>query len=727
MSDERDALTPKQSGEVSADTRLDDERTIIRPMSAAMQSGLDPDAPAAQFDDQTSGTIPQHLPGSSKGPIDERTIISPMQPLAQPPASAPPPGQIDPNQNGVDHTTGGPSAVETLVPPPEGAFALPLQKLEPGYVINNMYRVLQPLDQGGMGRVFRGEEIGTGEPVAIKVILPEFAEDTKAADMFRREARTLRLLHHDAIVRYFAYVPPDERLNLHALIMGFIEGTKLSDRIKSTGALSLNEIYRLFSRLADGLAAAHEIGVVHRDLSPDNVMLPDSKIGKAVLIDFGISRSNAIKDVTLGNEFAGKLKYVSPEQLGAFGGEADGRSDIYSMGLLIYAAATGGAAQMGSSIIEAVRMRESVPDLSALPVELQGLLYQMLQPDPDARLSSMTLVKQALSELQGDQGTSAGFVTTSRGTVTRGTGMGTMGTHPGQAQSAMTRSVEGLQAAPNMTNLSTAGTKPKAEQGATTLNTTDELATPKRKPMRRLGLLLLCAALLGVGGYIGMATLESNGSAETQQSEDLPERDEGPEAFLANAVAPGCTFATLRQHGVNATAIEGFHSSGVSLAGIDAAWAAHFDGQPELVTRLVETSQCGALSFAKAFQGRAAAQIELDVANGIVSRRDEIAGRLWGSAGRADWLAIVTPKGNVHALTPRLQEPIGEQRQFEFRIRSGAPGTYLLVAVSSEKALVRASAMQDGTEAAVIFDLIARELALDSSGAVDLGYVHITP
>ena len=98
-----------------------------------------------------------------------------------------------------------------------------------------MYLVVEQLNQGGMGRVFRGEEIGTGEPVAIKVILPEMAEDEKVAAMFKREARTLRQLHHDAIVRYFAYVPPDQNLNLHALVMGFIEGTTLSDAVKNGG------------------------------------------------------------------------------------------------------------------------------------------------------------------------------------------------------------------------------------------------------------------------------------------------------------------------------------------------------------------------------------------------------------------------------------------------------------------------------------------------------------
>ncbi|MFL4472329.1 serine/threonine protein kinase [Tateyamaria armeniaca] len=267
-----------------------------------------------------------------------------------------------------------------------------------------MYRVEERSDQGGMGRVFRGVEIGTGENVAIKVILPEMAEDDKVAAMFRREARTLRQLHHDAIVRYFAYVPPDENINLHALVMGFIEGTKLSDTIKEKGALDRDQVIELTMRLADGLDRAHNIGVVHRDLSPDNVMLQGGDISKAVLIDFGISRSDNVKEATIGNEFAGKLKYVSPEQMGAFGGQAEGPSDVYSLGLLMIGMLTGTPMPMGTNFVEAVQKRQTVPDLSFLPEEFQGLIAHMLQPDPKDRLPSMAAVIEELRVLKGETG-----------------------------------------------------------------------------------------------------------------------------------------------------------------------------------------------------------------------------------------------------------------------------------------------------------------------------------
>ncbi|CUH75061.1 Serine/threonine-protein kinase PrkC [Tritonibacter multivorans] len=735
---ERTILAPMPSDHSAAPIADDeqlDERTVIAPLpnadpSAALAgtpvghfAGSNPDAPAVAF---TPGQLAQ--PAVSQAPAaarlsgvatdsppdevaEDRTIMAPM-PMAEPsghvpagtPVQAAPPVPSDATPN-------------TAVPVQAALSSEPLQKLETGYVINNMYRVLQPLDQGGMGRVFRGEEIGTGEPVAIKVILPEFSEDTKAADMFRREARTLRLLHHDAIVRYFAYLPPDARLNLHALIMGFIEGTKLSDRIKTKGALSLGEICRLFARLADGLAAAHEVGVVHRDLSPDNVMLPDDKIEKAVLIDFGISRSSAIKDVTLGNEFAGKLKYVSPEQLGAFGGEADGRSDIYSMGLLMYAAATGGPAPMGSSIVEAVKLREGMPDLSAAPVELQGLMYQMLQPDPAMRLATMAQVKQVLQDIEGGRSPSA---TTLGGTsMPSGAGL----TYGVTQSSTIHRQVEGLQAAPNMGIVTSSGMQ------ATPASSGDNgaAARPAKKGWgKAIPLLLVLSALTGGGVWYGLIQPKGGTSVVAESAQDL-QRIPGRETFLAEAVPAGCAFATNRLYGPNAGMIEGFHTADMSLGGLEGAWAANYGGAPALISRVVEAGQCDVLALARRFQGTAGAKTELTLSTNVMTRRDEISGKLWGSVGRADWLAIITPKGQVYNLTSRLQDPIGQERQFSFRIRSGAPGKYMLVAISSHKSLVRTGAMQDGTDASAIFHLISRELEKAPGAAVDVGFVHIMP
>ena len=587
----------------------------------------------------------------------------------------------------------------------------PLRTLEPGTVINNMYRVEERLDQGGMGRVFRGVEIGTGESVAIKVILPEMAEDIRVAQMFRREARTLRQLHHDAIVRYFAYVPPDANLNLHALVMGFIEGNKLSDKLKHEGPLTEDEVCKLFMRLADGLERAHKIGVVHRDLSPDNVMLPDNDINKAVIIDFGISRSSKIKDVTIGNEFAGKLKYVSPEQLGAYGGEAEAPSDVYSLGLLMIACLTGKAVPMGDSIVEAVQKRQGVPDLNTLPVAFQALLYNMLQPDPAQRPQTMGHVIEGLKAISGEESTQN----------TDGLYQMTIG--------ATNRTVPGLQAAPSGRTESFVSTVPAIGGEG---EDTEAPAPVEERGGGGMGLLLalvVIAALAGGGAwyyFTQMAPGADNGLSD-EVAEGLARVPGSRETFLAEAVPEGCTYAARRGQGPNSGLIEGYAQDATTLGRISSGWADRFGTQPEVLRRAVAPAQCAALEFARTFQGTRGDPIELALDTNAVTRAEGVVGSIYGSSGRENWLALVAPNGRVFSLMSQLQSPIGDQRQFSFRLPSAQPGTYVLIATASEDALVRAAAMQDGTAAADILPLMTRELADDGLGAVDISVVEISP
>src|SRR6185369_10191282 len=147
------------------------------------------------------------------------------------------------------------------------------------------------------------------------------------------------------------------------LVMEFVDGISLAKLIKQR-ALGPDEVRRLRDRCALGLAAAHEKGIFHRDISPDNIILVDGKTESAKIIDFGIAKSNDAGDRTVvGQDFAGKYSYVSPEQLGAFGGQVDDRSDIYSLGLVLVAAAQGRALDMGNSPISVIEKRQNVPDL----------------------------------------------------------------------------------------------------------------------------------------------------------------------------------------------------------------------------------------------------------------------------------------------------------------------------------------------------------------------------
>jgi serine/threonine protein kinase len=261
-----------------------------------------------------------------------------------------------------------------------------------GTELNGTYRIDQLIGTGGMGEVFRGHNIQTGDPVAIKIVLPEFARDEMILELFRKEARILNYLSHDAIVRYYVF-SIDRTINRPYLAMEFVDGSSLAERVKDK-PLTPDDFRSLLKRLADGLHRAHEAGVIHRDMSPDNVILPGGLVANAKIIDFGIARSASVGGGTLlGGSFAGKYNYVSPEQLGLFGGEVTPRSDIYSLALVMAAAMRGAPLDMSGSQVDVIEKRRTIPKLDKIPEEFHPILSAMLQPDPADRPASMAEVR----------------------------------------------------------------------------------------------------------------------------------------------------------------------------------------------------------------------------------------------------------------------------------------------------------------------------------------------
>lgn len=262
----------------------------------------------------------------------------------------------------------------------------------PGTELNQTYMIDSLIGVGGMGEVFRGHNIQTGDPVAIKIVLPEYSRDEMILGLFRKEARILFHLAHDAIVRYHVF-SIDPVLGRPYLAMEYADGPSLAERIKKA-PLAIEDVIFLQHRLADGLQKAHEAGIIHRDISPDNVILPGGRVDRAKIIDFGIARSANVGGATLlGGSFAGKYNFVSPEQLGLFGGEITAQSDIYSLGLVLVAALRGRPIDMSGSQVEVIEKRRAVPDLADADPQLRGLLETMLQPDPARRLPSMSAVR----------------------------------------------------------------------------------------------------------------------------------------------------------------------------------------------------------------------------------------------------------------------------------------------------------------------------------------------
>lgn len=272
-------------------------------------------------------------------------------------------------------------------PPIAAAPGSPRGPLQPGQMLAHTYQIEAHLARGGMGEVYRARNVELRTVHAIKVIAPELVNDAHVIEMFTEEARKLRMVRDDAVVSYDGMFRDAD--GLLYLVMEFVDGVALSKVLRER-ALGPDELRRLRDRLAQGLAAAHDKLIYHRDISPDNIILVDGRVEQAKIIDFGIAKAAGAGERTvIGSDFAGKYSYVSPEQLGMYGGQVDARSDIYSLGLVLAAAGLGHPLAMGDSPGTAVEARRAVPDLTGLPADLRAELTPLLEPKPADRPRSM--------------------------------------------------------------------------------------------------------------------------------------------------------------------------------------------------------------------------------------------------------------------------------------------------------------------------------------------------
>ncbi|MGI3170844.1 serine/threonine-protein kinase [Pseudooceanicola sp. C21-150M6] len=256
----------------------------------------------------------------------------------------------------------------------------------PGDLLNNTYRIDKLLGRGGVSEVYLATSDISGRQVAVKVLKPEFAANADYLVLMTRE-EDVREIRDPAVVRYFDNQRTAD--GLVYLVMDFIDGPGLDARLKD-GAMPAEEVLVLARRVLQGLRAAHDHRIVHRDLSPDNIILRGSDPAEAVIIDFGIAKDTKPEAETIvGGEFAGKYAYAAPEQLD---GQADARSDIYALGMVLLAAARGKAPDFGTSPGEVVRRKAAPVDTAGLPEPLKTLIDRMTTPDPEDRLQSAEAV-----------------------------------------------------------------------------------------------------------------------------------------------------------------------------------------------------------------------------------------------------------------------------------------------------------------------------------------------
>ena len=199
--------------------------------------------------------------------------------------------------------------------------------------LRGQYRIIRLLGRGGMGSVYLARDLTLEREVAIKVV--KTTED-QSYERFRREARTAAKLSHPNIVPLHAFGEVD---GMPYFVMGYVRGESLADRLRREGKLSEEDGRRIFAEIADALDHAHRQGVVHRDIKPDNVLLDDES-GRALLTDFGVAKAIGKNETLTQGGVIGTPHYMSPEQASGHS-DIDGRSDIYSLGVMVYAMLAG--------------------------------------------------------------------------------------------------------------------------------------------------------------------------------------------------------------------------------------------------------------------------------------------------------------------------------------------------------------------------------------------------
>lgn len=271
------------------------------------------------------------------------------------------------------------------------AESQPGDTFQPGDVLNNTHRIEEILGRGGTSEVYRARLEVSGRMVAIKVLKSEMASNQDFIALMTREEE-IRDVRHEAVVRY----GENQRTrDGHVyLVMDYIEGADL-ERMLRTGGMSADDLVTIGRRVAEGLAAVHARNIVHRDLSPDNIILRADNPHDPVIIDFGIAKdTNPGAATIVGNEFAGKYAYAAPEQLS---GTADARSDIYSLGALLLATFRGKAPNVGRNPMEVIELKAKPLDTDGVPEPLRGLIDRMTAPDPNQRFQTAGDVVAAFS------------------------------------------------------------------------------------------------------------------------------------------------------------------------------------------------------------------------------------------------------------------------------------------------------------------------------------------
>jgi eukaryotic-like serine/threonine-protein kinase len=268
-----------------------------------------------------------------------------------------------------------------------------------GKRVSGRYKLIEVIGDGGMAIVYRAKDLILDREVAVKVLRSEFNKDEDFIRRFKREAESATSLNHPNIVSIYD-VGDDE--DIYFIVMEYVQGKTLKHYIKEHGRLSVEESLHIMKQIVSGIAAAHDYGIIHRDIKPHNILI--TKDGKAKLTDFGIALAITSATITHTNSILGSVHYFSPEQ--ARGGIANAKSDIYSVGAVLYEMVTGRVPFVGDSPVSVAlkHLQENVIEPRRLnpelPQSVENIILKSLAKNPLQRYeSSRDLLKDMTSAL----------------------------------------------------------------------------------------------------------------------------------------------------------------------------------------------------------------------------------------------------------------------------------------------------------------------------------------
>jgi len=264
-----------------------------------------------------------------------------------------------------------------------------------GRILGGRYEILGPLSEGGMALVYRGRRCDDRRPVAIKILRDQYAHNAEFVARFEREAQAVARLSHPGMVQIFDHGRDGD---VHFIVMEFVEGEDLKTFLRRVGTLDEARARRIAAQVCEVLEYAHGMGIVHRDIKPQNILI--TREGQVKVTDFGIARALASTTITETGTVLGSVQYLSPEQARGLG---VGRSaDLYSLGVVLYEAVTGRLPFEGDTPI-AIALRHMhepppVPQRNGVPLShaMEGIILKALAKDPDGRYRSAREMREDL-------------------------------------------------------------------------------------------------------------------------------------------------------------------------------------------------------------------------------------------------------------------------------------------------------------------------------------------